>query len=349
MGTPPVSISPPAPNGWPGPLPEPGPAPGPGFTFRTLAGFANLTVEIWSFKKTLTRPPLPRSRVPYLLAVAALLQPVGARSQAIFDWPIRATPQPEAVLTGAGAAFWNPGGLAAGVGTLQEVWVTHMVGPSATGIQGVAAAGVMDLPLGFRGALGYWHLGIRDIPRTTTSPNREPGGIHVAEDIALLALAHDLRAGSGLGVGLRLQQGSVGRDTKTFVEGEIGVHHRSRLPLTPRVGLTLQGVGRDLRTLAGIELSLPALAASRLPLRAGYGIQAGRGSEPLEHRVSLRASWMEQVHAGIGLSYLGEGGGWTPMVGLGADLGRYSLSVLREALANGFGAAHFYRAAIRFP
>jgi hypothetical protein len=267
----------------------------------------------------------------------------------MFDWPIRAALQPEAVLTGAGAAFWNPGGLAGSVGTRQELWVTHVVGPTATGVRGAAAAGVLDLPMGFRGGLGYWHLGIRDIPRTTTSPSQESGDVHVAEDVAVVGLARDLGGRSGGGVAIRFSQASMGGETRLGVEGEVGVQHRSRLPLTPRVGLALQGLGGEIRTLAGLEVSFPALASSRLPVRAGYGIRVGRSFDAPEHRVSLRGSWKELIHAGAGLSYLGEGGGWTPLVVLGADFGRYSLSVLREGLANGFGAIHFYRAAIRFP
>ena len=279
----------------------------------------------------------------------ALLLPGQARGQGIFDWPIRAALQPEAVLTGAGVVFWNPGGMAGNVGARRELWLTHVVGPPSTGVRGVAGAGVVALPLGFRGGLGYWHLGVQDIPRTTTSPTPELGDIHVAEDVAVLGLARDLGGRTGGGAAIRVRQSSVGGDTRTHLEGEMGVHYRSSLPLTPRMGLAVQGLGGNPSALAGLEISLPPLASSRLPVRAGYGFQTGRSFDPPEHRVSLRASWMEQIHAGVGLLYLGEQGGWTPLAALGADLGRYSLSVLREGMANGFGAIHFYRAAIRFP
>ncbi len=58
---------------------------------------------------------------------------------------------------------------------------------------------------------------------------------------------------------------------------------------------------------------------------------------------------MDQLHLGAGFSHLESGDGWTPLWMLGADIGRYSLSVLRESLANGFGPVHFFQAAIRFP
>jgi hypothetical protein len=292
---------------------------------------------------------LSRIRLPLTLAITALLLPGQAHAQGMFDWPIRSAIQPEAVLTSAGVVFWNPGGMAGSVGSHQEIWLTHIVGPASTGVRGVAGAGVMTLPFGFRGGLGYWHLGVGDIPRTIDSPNIEFGDINVAEDVALLALARDLGGRSGGGASIRLRQSSMGGDTRTYLEGELGIHYRSGLPLSPRMGLAIQGLGGNPAALAGLEVSLPALASSRVPVRAGYGFQTGRSFDPPEHRISLRASWMEQIHAGVGLSYLGTQDGWTPLGSLGADLGRYSLSVLREGMANGFGAIHFYRAAIRFP
>jgi hypothetical protein len=58
---------------------------------------------------------------------------------------------------------------------------------------------------------------------------------------------------------------------------------------------------------------------------------------------------MDQVHIGLGLSHLGRHNGWVPLWHVGAEVGRYSLSVLREDMANGFGAIHFFQASLRFP
>jgi hypothetical protein len=290
-----------------------------------------------------------RPSIPTLLALAAVLSPAGVEGQAIFDWPVRATPQPEAVLTGAGAVLWNPGSLVAEVGTTQEIWILHVDGPDATGVRGVALSGIVNLPTGLRGGVGYWHLGIQDIPRTTTSPQREGGEINVGEDVAVLALAKGLGSQTGIGMGLRFLRAAAAGDARSRVEAEIGLHHRSSLPLSPRLGVAIRGLNGELRTIGGVELSLPSLASARIPLRVGYGIQADKEFQPLDHRVSLRSSWMDQLIVGAGLSYLEGGDGWTPLWMLGADVGRYSISVLRESLANGFGPVHFFRAAIRFP
>jgi len=284
-----------------------------------------------------------------LLVLGVFLLPGQSEGQVIFDWPLRAAVQPEGVLTGAGAVFWNPGGLAPRADAPQEIWVIHVDGPDATGVRGVGAAGVANLPAGMRIGVGYWHLGIENIPRTTSSPSPEPGGITVSEDVALLSLARVLGASTGVGAGIRFQRGAVGKEARSRMVGDVGVHHGFRLPLSPRFGLSLQGLGGDLVTVLGAEATLASLAGSRIPIRGGLGLQAREGLDLVDKRLSLRGSWMDQLHLGLGLSHLADGGGWTSIWALGADLGRYSLSVLREGLANDFGPVHYFQASVRLP
>jgi hypothetical protein len=304
---------------------------------------------IFPFKKSMVR--IEVSPFLKLLAIAFVVSaaPCSVGAQSLFDWPIRADLAPEAVLPGSGAIFWNPAGIAS-LPSLQEVWVMHIDGPDATGVSGVAAGGIVDLPLGVRGGVGYWHLGIQDIPRTTTSPEQQDGSISVGEDGAVLSAGRVFWNGTGIGAGLRVSRGEVGREARSDAEGLLGVYQRvEALPLDPRVGLAVHGLGRKAKAIGGLELTLPALAAGRIPIRIGYGLQVNGDERSREHRLSFRVSWMEQVHGGFGLNGFGNGDGWTPMWLLGADVGRYSFSVLRESLANGFGAIHFFRAALRFP
>ncbi|MBT8397671.1 MAG: hypothetical protein HKO65_18595 [Gemmatimonadetes bacterium] len=282
-------------------------------------------------------------------ALMACVLPLGVEGQVIFDWPLRAAPQPEPILTGAGAVFWNPGSLVPEVGTTREVFIIHVDGPDATGVTGVAVSGVTELPMGFYGGAGYWHLGIQDIPRTTSSPQLEAGGINVSEDVFVVSFARPLAGQTGVGGGFSFQRGAAGKESKSRIEGEIGLHHQSALPFSPRFGLSLKGLGGELTPRAGAEVSLPPLASARIPIRVGYGIQTDGKLKPVDHRFSVRGSWMDQIHLGTGFSYLGEGNGWTSLWMIGAEIGRFSLSVLRESLANGFGAVHFFQGAVRFP
>ncbi|MGW8268532.1 MAG: hypothetical protein ACWGSQ_19355 [Longimicrobiales bacterium] len=283
------------------------------------------------------------------LVLAMLAVPGSARGQLLFDWPIRAVPQPEAILTGAGAVFWNPGGMSEGVRSGNEIWIAHVDGPDATGVRGLALAGTVNLPLRLIGGLGYWHLGIPDIPRTTDSPLVGSGTIEVAEDAMVFALTRDLEAPLGIGGGLRLHRASVAGEVKSQVEGDVGLHLRPPIALSPRFGLALRGLGKDPRILAGVEVGLPPLASSRIPVHLGYGVEKRPGQRGVEQRVSFRASWLERLRAGFGLTRWEREAGWTALWMLGLDFDRYSFSILRENLANGFGPVHFYRASIRLP
>ena len=94
---------------------------------------------------------------------------------------------------------------------------------------------------------------------------------------------------------------------------------------------------------------MPHGAEARLPVHLAYGFRSEPERDGLEHRFSVRGAWKGQIHLGTGLTRWPGNDGWSPLWVLGADIGPYSLSVLRESLANGFGAIHFYRVAIRFP
>lgn len=234
------------------------------------------------------------------------------------------------------------------MGTRQEVWIAHVDGPDATGIRGLAAAGALDLPLGLRGAVGYWHLGIPDIPRTTDSPRPEPGDLQVTEDVGVVALARDLLAPAGLGGSLYFVRGEAAGVVRTRVLGDVGFHLHPALPLRPRFGLSLRGLGGDPTLLGGMEITLPSLVDSRVPLRLGYGMQTRRDSRSPVQRLSVRASWEDVFHVGIATTRFGAQDGWVPLWMVGTNIGRYSFSVLRESLANGFGAVHYFRLAVGF-
>jgi len=298
--------------------------------------------------------PFDLSRFTRILAAAVFASalPSAVGGQSLFDWPIRTDLRPEAVLHGSGAVLWNPGGIASSSssGDPKEIWILHIDGPDATGVSGVALGGVMDLPMGLRGGAGYWHLGIQDIPRTTTSPEQEPGSISVGEDVAVLSAGRSFWKGTGIGGGIKLYRGEVGRETQSNAEGLLGIQQKfERLPLRPTAGIALHGIGGDARAVGGLELTLPPVASGRIPVRLGYGIQASGDPRLREHRISLRISWMDQIQGGFGLNGFGNGDGWAPLWLLGADVGSYSFSVVRESLANDFGAIHFFRAALRFP
>ncbi|MFG1691600.1 hypothetical protein ACGF5M_05560 [Gemmatimonadota bacterium] len=298
--------------------------------------------------RTSTSPFLHLFRLPVILAIwGLLLLSPSLSAQLVFDWPVRADPGPEALLTGASAALWNPGGLAHSSGAGNDVWVIHVDGPDATGIRGFAAAASIDLPYpGGRAAVAYQHLGITDITRTSTSPEPDPGRISVAEDVAVISLAHDLASYGGIGAGFRYQRATAGNEARASSSGRVGFTVHPSLPLHPRVGVVLLGLGSDPGIMGGVEVSLPRIESFQL--RTAYGIGIDLGPAEAEHRLSLKGIWRSNYRIGMGVTRQPDGNGWTGLWSLGADFGRYSFSVLREGMPNDFGAVHFYRAAIRF-
>ncbi len=291
-------------------------------------------------------PKLPTTLVlALLLSAGADVQ--GAAGQILFDWPVRAAPQPEVLLTGAAAVLWNPGGMPRAAGGAREAWVVHVDGPDATGVRGLAAAATMELPLRIRLGIGYRHLGIPDIPRTTTSPERDGPGIDVAEDAAILAVARDLNAPGGIGASLRYVRAVVGDEVRSRLQGAVGFLFLTTLPLRPRFGLQVRGIGTDMSLLAGVEAIPPALPRGRLPLYVGYGLTAGLRPAGLEHRISLRTLVWGWLDVGVGAHRFGNGNGWAALWTAGATVGPYSVAVLREGLANDFGPVHYFRLTIR--
>lgn len=288
-------------------------------------------------------------------AAWALTIPLAAGAQNLFGWPLRGDPQPEAVLAGSRALFSNPGGVGAGRGGEgDEFWIAHLRGPALTGLRGMAAALAWRIPGGFRGGVGYWHLGVEDIPRTTTSPEHEPGFVRLAEDGWTLALGG--KAGSedrgpgamGVGGGIRLQRAALAHRVRTRWAAEGGMVLRPRLPGDPLLGAALRGGQEERSALAGVEITLPPVPARGPPLAVGYGLRGepGRGVE--EHRWSVRASWAGRFQLGVAMAR--RPGDPERVLSWSGELvsGRYFLSVLGEALPRGMGTAHFFRLGVTF-
>jgi hypothetical protein len=296
-------------------------------------------------------PPFRHLRsLPPILAIWGLFSPFTSLSaQLVFDWPVRADPLPEALLTGASAALWNPGGLAGSSGAGNDIWVIHVDGPDASGIRGLAVATSLDLPyLGGRGGVAYQHLGIRDITRTSTSPEPDPGQISVAENVAVISLAGDLSTYGGIGAGFRYERATAGNEARDAASGQVGITVRPPLPLDPGVGVVLLGLGSDPALMGGVEIPLPRTPIESFQLRTAYGIRVDLSPGQAEHRLSLTGIWRSNYRAALGVTRQPDGNGWTGLWSLGADFGRYSFAVLREGMPNDFGAVHFYRVAVRF-
>ena len=95
------------------------------------------------------------------------------------------------------------------------------------------------------------------------------------------------------------------------------------------------------RYAGGLEFGRAFGSAVRL--RAGYGARGGE-KLALEHRVGATIDWRRTiaVTGGVMTADTGERS-WEPVMGASLRVSRYELGVLRELLANDFGAAYSFR------
>lgn len=286
--------------------------------------------------------PLSPAVVVVLLSTAFAARP--ATAQILFDWPVRSMAVPEALLTGAPALLWNPAGASPAMAGRRQVWVAHVDGPEASGIQGLVGAAAFDLPVVGRVGATYQHLGVPDIPRTTDSPEPEPGSLTVTEDLAVLSLAQSLTSHAGLGTSIRLMRGTVGSDRRNRVSVDFGAQTRWGGSLAPAAGAVLRSIGTRSELLLGLDGRIP-LPWQRLGLRGGYGLQAPLSRFVASHELALRGTWDRRFVFGVGaLSHAEDA--WTALLELRVDIDRYSLGVVREGLPNGFGATHYFQITI---
>ncbi len=280
------------------------------------------------------------------MAVAALFSGRSGdlHGQVLFDWPVRASTVPEALQTGAPSLLWNPAGMARSVERTRQIWIVHVDGPDASGVQGLAGAAAFDVPwIGRVGAV-YQHLGVPDIPRTTDSPEPEPGDLTVTEDLLVLSLAQSLMAGTGFGASLRMIRGTVGSDRQDRVSVDVGAQTRFGGTATPAFGAALRSVGTRTTLGLGVDAGIP-VPWPPLDIRGGYGLQALLARFDPASQFTLRGVWDETLILGASAMVHPEGA-WTGLFELRVDIGRYSLGAVREGLPNGFGASYAFQITI---
>lgn len=299
-------------------------------------------------------PGRPAGVSAVVVAVAATLLvglPAPAAGQGLLEWTLRASPEPEPLLTGGVAGLWNPAGIAGAPADPNEAWVANLDGPDVTGVEGIAVAVTRALPpLGSVG-IAYQHVGTGGIPRTLDSPRSEPGEISLDEDLMALSYARAFDDGRlAVGAGVRYRRSGRGDDVLESAGVDVGARKAlPDLPFSPAVAAVIREVGSGAGWMAAGEVGLPVAVNHGAGFRVSYGVTGSFGEEGWGHRVAGIVAWRGTVRAGFGLARGARDGDWTPLWMLGVELGPYSLSILRESLANDFGAAESYRLAIRLP
>ena len=232
---------------------------------------------------------------------------------------------PAALQPGETGAFWNPA--AAGSPTHISIGVQAVHTGSTLGLSGLIGAGSLGIGGPFRAGILIGRVQIRDLVRTTTSPDSRGGSIPVYEQFAGVTLAGSI---GPLLLGTQLQL------------------HESRFDVASESGFTLD-FGVRATPLPHLEL-----AASTHLLPLGFGTEdntdyfLGAQYTLLDRRPPEGLS--ARVHARYGLTRQ-PAGGWEHIGSLGAELGQVLALDAGVASEAGYGAREWRPAlamALRF-
>ena len=273
-----------------------------------------------------------------------------ASAQRVFDeWPVRTSAGPDAVARGVEAVFWNPAAIYTRT-YRGEAFIADQRTPDEIGVGGFAIAGAWRLDARTTIGAGYQHVGLDDIGETSESPLPDPGipaTFSIGEDQVHVGAAHSLSSGFLIGAGVRLDRSDeTGADsTSTSLTGGLLIRPTASFLATfdPTVGGGIVIHQDGIRWSGGVDFALPEF--STITSRVGYGLRGGDGVAEPEHRMGLSVTWRNLLTASLG-AMNGSGGAereWEATYGASLRVSRYELGVLREALANDFGAAYSFR------
>lgn len=270
-------------------------------------------------------------------------------------WRVAATTLavPPALATGPGATLWNPA--QAGDSARTQIALEAVQTPAAIGASGmVAAFRVRTRSLGDIG-LVYGRVGLSDLTRTTDTP--DPTGSDVpVYTFALGATWARLFGGTNVGA------------TLAFHETRLDATHADRWTID--VGASRRLAGDRLRIAAAthffstISTSAPAqdiyagiearvwqgpLWGDRGALLTRYGLSFGHGFAA-DHHLGLGAEFAGTV--ALDFAVVREGsyseGGWRPVGGVRVTIGKYKITLARDAGVNELGSAYRVGAEARF-
>jgi hypothetical protein len=295
-------------------------------------------------------------RAPFFAACfAALLTTPGDAQEAAGAalWRLAATTLPvaPALATGAAAAFWNPAQRDDSART--QIALEAVQTPAAIGASGMLAA--VRFRAGRVGELGvvYGRVGLSDLTRTGESP--DPAGSDVP--VYTYALGATWARAVSFGPG----QTTVGA-TLAFHETRLDVSRENRWTLD--VGAS-HSVGDDVLRIAAATHFFSALRISdpaqdtyagaeyriwRGPLwgdpaafRMRYGIVFGHGFTP-DHHIGLGGEFGRNGTLALDAGVVREGGysvsSWRPVAGVRLRVGKYRVTLARDAGINDLGSAY---------
>jgi hypothetical protein len=280
-----------------------------------------------------------------MCATAFLLYATSAHAQLMDDWLVRTSASPDALSRGATAVFRNPALLSPeGRG---EALLMEMRGPDISGISGIAGAASYRLDSKTSIGIGYQHIGVDGVELTLDAPD-EGTELVIGQDLLAGGAAHT-RGALTVGAGAQYLHSSEQFNQPSLLR--LGAGFTYAPPFRVPFMVAASGQSQESHTIwtAGAGV-MPRLPFEDWAVSAMYGASGSDVRVGVSHRVTAEAVWRKLVAVQGGVVSEPENSGrvMTAIGSIGLKVNRYELGVVRESLANGFGAVHTFRIGMVF-
>lgn len=283
-----------------------------------------------------------------LVGLAAIPGGSGAAQQAAGTalWRLAATtlPLPPALATGTAAVFWNPAQIEDSART--QLGIEGIQTPAAIGASGMLAA--VRVRAGSAGQIGfvYGHVGLSDLTRTGDSPDPIGSAVPVYTSALGVTWSRPV-AGTAVGAVIGYHETRLDAARVTRWTLDLGVSRT----ITP--GLRIAAATHFFSALsasdpaqdvyAGVEYRLwqGPLWGDHAVVRGRYGLAFGHGFGA-DHQVGVGFELGRVVAFDVGVTREGsyDTEGWRPAAGVRVTIGKYRVTLARDAGVNELGSAY---------
>ena len=263
-------------------------------------------------------------------------------------WRVAATTlaTPPALAVGPAAALWNPAQTEDGARL--QFGVEAIQTPSAVDASGVIAT--VRVPAGSVGQVGvlFGRLGLSDISQTIDSPDPTGAVIPVytfAGGVTWSRLVARTSVGATLAFHeTRLDNSRADRWTVDVGASRTIGNDRLRLAAATHFFSSLKSNDPSQDVYAGIEGRIWSgpLSGDRVVVRGRYGISFAHGFAA-DHQFGAGAEFAKTVALDLMLAReggYGNGVSWRPVAGLRVAIGKYRITLARDAGVNDLGSAY---------
>jgi len=263
-------------------------------------------------------------------------------------WRVAATTlaTPPALAVGPAAALWNPAQTEDGARL--QFGVEAIQTPSAVDASGVIAT--VRVPAGSVGQVGvlFGRVGLSDISQTIDSPDPTGAVIPVytfAGGVTWSRLVARTSVGATLAFHeTRLDNSRADRWTMDVGASRTIGNDRLRLAAATHFFSSLKSNDPSQDVYAGIEGRIWSgpLSGDRVVVRGRYGISFAHGFAA-DHQFGAGAEFAKTVALDLMLAHeggYGNGVSWRPVAGLRVAIGKYRITLARDAGVNDLGSAY---------